>query len=346
MFAWNAHPTGTTTANYTVNGLNQYTQINGNGICHDANGNLTADGTYAYLYDNENRLVQMRARVGSTCPTNTTGYTGALSAQLEYDPMGRLYEVRSYTNGALTDTRRFLYDGDALVGEYSTSGTMLARYLHGPAAGVDDPLVSFAGSTTAANNAIYLYSDARGSIVYSTNRWRWGVLTSANTYDPYGVPGTGNTGRFQYTGQIWLEALGLYYYKARMYSPTLGRFMQKRDTKPALKFFRKALRCQGQAEKIATGDLKYPSSMRELGNESRREMGRRLNNRAENSHLPFRRRERVMQRFRRMKSLQNFASVHANIYNHFNSVQLCHCCANRRRVAVGLTASLPCGALP
>jgi putative transposase len=58
--------------------------------------------------------------------------------------------------------------------------------------------------------------------------------------------------------------------------------------------------------------------MRKLGNLERREMGRWLNNRAENSHLPFRRRERAMQRFRRMKSLQKFASVHANIHNHFN----------------------------
>lgn len=59
--------------------------------------------------------------------------------------------------------------------------------------------------------------------------------------------------------------------------------------------------------------------MRELGNEERREMGRWLNNRSENSHLPLRRRGRVMQRFRMMKSLQKFASVHANIHNHFNS---------------------------
>ena len=58
--------------------------------------------------------------------------------------------------------------------------------------------------------------------------------------------------------------------------------------------------------------------MRELGNENGREIGRWKNNRAENSHLPFRRKERVMQRFRRMKSLQKFASVHANVYNHFN----------------------------
>lgn len=58
--------------------------------------------------------------------------------------------------------------------------------------------------------------------------------------------------------------------------------------------------------------------MRQLENSDRREMGRWLNNRAENSHLPFRRRERAMQRFRQMKSLQKFASVHANVHNHFN----------------------------
>ena len=63
----------------------------------------------------------------------------------------------------------------------------------------------------------------------------------------------------------------------------------------------------------------YPAAMRELGNGERREMGRWANNRVENSHLPFRRRERAMQRFRRMSSLQKFASVHAGLHNHFNS---------------------------
>jgi putative transposase len=58
--------------------------------------------------------------------------------------------------------------------------------------------------------------------------------------------------------------------------------------------------------------------MRELGNLERCEMGRWLNNRAENSHFPFRRRERAMQRFRMMKSLQKFASVHASFRNHFS----------------------------
>ncbi len=95
---------------------------------------------------------------------------------------------------------------------------------------------------------------------------------------------------------------------------------KKRDKMAALKFIKKALLRHGKVEKIVTDGLKsYPSAMRELGIENRREVGRWKNNRAENSHLPFRRRERVMQRFRRMKSLQKFASVHANIHNHFNS---------------------------
>ena len=59
--------------------------------------------------------------------------------------------------------------------------------------------------------------------------------------------------------------------------------------------------------------------MRELGNVERQEMGRWKNNQVENSHLPFRRLERAMLRFRQMKSLQKFASVHANVHNHFNS---------------------------
>ena len=95
---------------------------------------------------------------------------------------------------------------------------------------------------------------------------------------------------------------------------------KKRDKKAALRFLKKALRRHGQAEVIVTDGLKsYPSAMRELGNEGHREMGRWKNNRAENSHLPFRRKERVMQRFRRMKTLQKFASVHANVHNHFNN---------------------------
>lgn len=95
---------------------------------------------------------------------------------------------------------------------------------------------------------------------------------------------------------------------------------KKRNKFAALAFMKKALKRHGRAEKIVTDRLKsYPAAMRELGDVERREMGQWLNNRAENSHLPFRRRERAMLRFRQIKSFQKFASVHASFYNHFTS---------------------------
>jgi len=95
---------------------------------------------------------------------------------------------------------------------------------------------------------------------------------------------------------------------------------KKRDKSAALTFFRKTLKRHGRPEKIVTDGLRsYPAAMREIGNLERREMGRWLNNRAENSHLPFLRRERAMLRFRQMRSLQKFATVHASFHNHFNS---------------------------
>ena len=101
----------------------------------------------------------------------------------------------------------------------------------------------------------------------------------------------------------------------------LESFVTKtRDKKAALKFIRKAMRKHGRPEVIVTDRLRsYSAALREIGAARRQETGRWLNNRAENSHLPFRRRERAMLRFRRMRSLQKFASVHASVLNHFNS---------------------------
>ena len=170
--------------------------------------------------------IEMRRAVAGACPAGTSGFTGTLAAKLRYDPLGRMHEVQKYNSvtGALLDTRRFLYDGDAMVAEYNASGAMLARYIHGPAAGADDPIAEYAGSGVAAANRTNLYADARGSIVLRTSAS--GATPQINSYDAYGVPGTTNSGRFQYTGQIWLPELGMNYYKARMYSPALGRFMQ------------------------------------------------------------------------------------------------------------------------
>jgi putative transposase len=95
---------------------------------------------------------------------------------------------------------------------------------------------------------------------------------------------------------------------------------KKRDKSRALAFMKPASKRHGKAETIVTDGLRsYPAAMHDLGNVDRRDMGRWLNNRAENSHLPFRRRERAMLRFRQMKTLQKFVSVHASFYNHFNS---------------------------
>ncbi|WP_379548283.1 RHS repeat-associated core domain-containing protein [Qipengyuania sp. DSG2-2] len=221
-YSWDARYQGSATTSYNTNGLNQYTDINGTGHCYDANGNLTFDGTTAYLYDIENRLVTVRE--GAGCTGGTASYSGTTRANLYYDPLGRLYEVRGFVNGTVNSRTKFLYDGDALIAEYNGGNNLLRRHLHGPIAGADDPLVTFEGTSASLANATFLYADTRGSIAYRSDDT--GTTTAINTYDPYGVPGTTNAGRFQYTGQAWLEEVGLYHYKARFYSPILGRFLQ------------------------------------------------------------------------------------------------------------------------
>jgi putative transposase len=92
-----------------------------------------------------------------------------------------------------------------------------------------------------------------------------------------------------------------------------------RDKAAALKFMKKLMKRHGKAKAITTDGLRsYKAAMAELGNAGKQEIGRWANNRVENSHLPFRRRERAMNRFRRMKTLQKFSSVHASVHNLFN----------------------------
>ena len=94
---------------------------------------------------------------------------------------------------------------------------------------------------------------------------------------------------------------------------------KRRYRKVALKFLKKTMKRFGPPHVIVTDLLRsYGAAMKVIGNADRQETGRWINNRAENSHLPFRRRERAMQRFRSMRSLQKFATVHASVCNHFN----------------------------
>jgi len=186
------------TLSYAPNGLNQYASVNANIYGYDSNGNLTWDGGASYTYDAENRLVVTSAGV-----------------QLTYDPLGRLYEVYRASSGAT----RFLYDGDQLTAEYGASGNMLRRYVHGT--GEDDPLLWYEGAGLGERRSLQV--DHQGSVVSIANPD--GSAYQLNKYDEYGVPGV-NLGRFQYTGQAWIAELGMYYYKARIYSPALGRFLQ------------------------------------------------------------------------------------------------------------------------
>ncbi len=93
-----------------------------------------------------------------------------------------------------------------------------------------------------------------------------------------------------------------------------------------MKFIRKSLRRHGRPDTFVTDGLRsYGAALKDLGRGDDRETGRWLNNRAENSHLPFRRRERGMLRFRRMRTLQKFAAVHASVQNHFNHERALYC---------------------
>lgn len=221
-YSWDGHVD--LARSYTTNGLNQYDIAGPASFCYDANGNLTADGTNVYLYDVENRLVERRLQTNADCAA--LSYAGTLNASLRYDPTGRLYQV----SGGALGTQRFVYDGNALIAEYNAAGAMLRRYLHGSNVKADDPLIWYEGPDYSAAYRRYLHSDPRGSIVAVTDYRGWSIAT--NTYDEFGIPdsaaGTDITtkGRFRYTGQVWLPELEMYYYKARVYSPTLGRFMQ------------------------------------------------------------------------------------------------------------------------
>ncbi len=116
---------------------------------------------------------------------------------------------------------RLLYTGGMISGELSNpGGSFLRRYVPGP--GTDEPVVWYEGSGTSDRR--FLQADERGSVVAVSDSA--GSMIAINRYDEYGIPAATNAGRFQYTGQAWLPELGMYYYKARMYSATMGRFMQ------------------------------------------------------------------------------------------------------------------------
>ena len=210
----------TSSTSKTYDGLNRDATIAAVSGGYDTKGNVTKDASRVMTYDIYNRLLTI-----ASLATPTTPYM-----RLVYDPEGRLANVT--TSGG---TKEFLYDGTNLIGEYlhvgasttvHTSDTMTDRYVHGT--GTDEPVVWYSGATITAPR--FLFANYQGSVIaYTTTA---GAFSESYAYDPYGVPvnSTGGTSwfgsRFRYTGQIALPEAGLYYYKARVYDPVAGRFLQ------------------------------------------------------------------------------------------------------------------------
>lgn len=185
---------------YVPDALNRYASVGGTGYVYDTRGNLTSDGSRTFTYDVENRLLTEAGGAGLT---------------LSYDPLGRLTQTVSGAN-----TTQFLYEGDRLVAEYNGgTSTVLRRYVHGP--GVDEPIVWYEGATLATRT--WLHTDERGSIIATSDG---SGLATPYTYSEYGEPSAWGGPRFKYTGQIALPEAQLYHYKARVYDPSLGRFLQ------------------------------------------------------------------------------------------------------------------------
>lgn len=182
---------------YTNNDLNQVTDVDSTSLTYDSRGNLTSDGSTTFGYDAGNKLVSASGGV-----------------TLSYDPVGRLYEVGGGS------TTRFLSDGAETVAEYNSSDEVIRRYVHG--ASIDEPLVWYEGDDTSDRR--WLVADDLGSTVAVTDGD--GEATTINIYDAYGLPGTLNAGRFQYTRQMWIAEVSLYHYKSRVYAPGLGQFLQ------------------------------------------------------------------------------------------------------------------------
>lgn len=221
--SWWNFPTSASLTSYTANNLNQYTAVGSVTPTYDGNGNLTYDGTYTYCYDVESRLTSILSAGTCASPTTTV-------AAYAYDAQGRrkTKTVGSATTDYATDAdnREVLeYNGA------SGSGALLRWYAFGR--GPDEVLnqMSVSGSGTRAT----LIPDIQGSLIGSLGA-ATGTLKKTG-YQPFGqnasvTPST--QPGFYYTGRRLdpetagssSQPSGLYYYRARMYAPTWGRFLQ------------------------------------------------------------------------------------------------------------------------
>ena len=190
-------PSALTTTSY--NDANQLTTFGSATLTYDLNGNLTGDGTYTYTWNARNRLASISG----------TGFSAAFS----YDAFGR--RISKTVNGTTTS---YLYDGSNLVQEQS-GGSATANLVTG---GLDEVL-----ARTDSTSTWNLLADGLGSTVALVNSS--GSVQTEYTYEPFGKAtssGSSNANTAQYTGRE-NDGTGLYFYRNRYYSPTLGRFISE-----------------------------------------------------------------------------------------------------------------------
>ncbi len=211
----------TSTVSQAYDGLNRDAAIVSSGG-YDARGNMIKDASRVMAYDAENRFLTS-APVATPSSPNTT---------LAYDPEGRLASYTS-VDGSGTHVTEFAYDGTDLIAEYDhTSGTpvLLRSYVHGP--GADEPVVWFEGPGFTVKH--FLAPNYQSSLIATADAS--GNLEATYEYGPYGEPEINRANpatvnpwagpRFRYTGQTLLAGAQLYYYKARVYDPVYGHFLQ------------------------------------------------------------------------------------------------------------------------
>jgi RHS repeat-associated protein len=200
----NAVPTA-----YTTNNLNQYATIGSTILHNDGNGSLDSMAGWKYTYDAQNRLIK------AVQGTNTFLF--------QYDARNRCVKKTF-----LGSPSYFYYDEWSLIEERDAGGVLINRYVNG--AMMDEIL-----KKVSPANTIYYHHDALGNVVRLTDNA--GNVVEKYAYDVFGAPTIKNAAgtvisisaygnRFMFTGREYISQIGLYDYRNRMYSASLGRFLQ------------------------------------------------------------------------------------------------------------------------